>query len=130
MVNPMISYIHKEVIRASGQKETKEKREPNQVNNTTVNSTRNVLNRSRKLDRGSQMSEKGECPLSSKYSIAHLLKNMKNTKFSMLFLLASWVIFFATKKSIVGSVLLILSALYLLCDITARIRKRCKDAKR
>lgn len=130
MVNPMLLYTCKEVKNTDGQEKTKEKREPDQVNNTTANSTRNVLSRVGKFDTGSQVRGRAKALTSSGNSIAHLLENMKSEKFSMLFLVVAWVIFIASEKSIYTGMLMMLAGAYALCEVIPQIWRCARDAKR
>lgn len=55
---------------------------------------------------------------------------MKSEKFSMLFLIAAWVIFIASKESVYAGALLMLSGTYALCEIIPKIWRYRKNAKR
>ena len=65
--------------------------------------------------------EKGRKPFLL-VSIAHLQNGMKD-KFSLMFILAAWVIYIASDRSIIGALMLMLAAGYLLIDTFANLKE-------
>jgi hypothetical protein len=47
-------------------------------------------------------------------------------RFSLLFIISSWVIYFATGKGVIGSLLLLFSGSYLLIDVLREVEKHAK----
>ena len=56
---------------------------------------------------------------------------MKRIRFSELFLFVAIVIFFGSGKNIYGSIILMLASVYMMVDVTSRLKKRRdKDVNR
>ena len=56
---------------------------------------------------------------------------MKKIKFCDMFLIFSWILFFATNRSIYAAIMLMLAGAYKLCDIVPALWKEVrKNAKR
>ena len=55
---------------------------------------------------------------------------MKSEKFGMWFLLVAVVLFIASGRNMVSSIILILAALYVICEVIPKLWRWIKDANR
>jgi len=47
-----------------------------------------------------------------------------------LFLIAAWIIFFASKENVYAGILLMLAGTYALCEVIPEVRRYIRNAKR